>query len=74
MKYGIEANSYVSTRLLHMYLSCVDMEYGLKPFYKIPKWNVVVPTCFIAGYVNTNQPHAALKVFKDKGTWGVVPW
>jgi pentatricopeptide repeat protein len=24
-------------------------------------------------YVNNNQPHEALKVFKDMGSWVVVP-
>jgi len=26
VKYEIEANAYVATRLLHMYVSCLDME------------------------------------------------
>jgi CRISPR-associated protein Cas5t len=71
MKSGFEANVYCSTGLLHMYVSCEDMEYGLKVFDNIPKWNVVAWTCLIAGYVNNNQPREALKVFKDMGNWGV---
>ncbi|XP_004512345.1 putative pentatricopeptide repeat-containing protein At3g05240 [Cicer arietinum] len=73
VKSGFEANVYAATGLLHMYVSFRDMEYGLKLFDKIPKWNVVAWTCLIAGYVNNNQPREALKVFKDMGHWGVVP-
>ncbi|CAK8540130.1 unnamed protein product [Lathyrus sativus] len=73
VKSGFEANVYVATGLLHMYVSCKNMEYGLKLFDNIPKLNVVAWTCLIAGYVNNNQPREALEVFKDMGNWGVEP-
>ncbi|XP_027349557.1 putative pentatricopeptide repeat-containing protein At3g05240 [Abrus precatorius] len=73
VKSGFEADAYAATGLLHMYVSCADMKSGLKVFDNIPKWNVVAWTCLIAGYVNNNQPCAALKVFEDMDNWGVEP-
>ncbi|XP_057439404.1 putative pentatricopeptide repeat-containing protein At3g05240 isoform X2 [Lotus japonicus] len=73
VKTGFEANAYAATGLLNMYVSWGDMKSGLKVFDKIPKWNVVAWTCLIAGYVNDNQPLAALKVFKDMDYWDVEP-
>lgn len=73
VKSGYEVDVYSATGLLQMYVSCADMELGLKVFDNIPKWNVVGWTCLITGYVNNNQPHAALKVFRDMGHWGVEP-
>ncbi|XP_061348413.1 putative pentatricopeptide repeat-containing protein At3g05240 [Gastrolobium bilobum] len=73
VKSGFEADAYAATGLLHMYVSCVDMKSGLKVFDNIPKWNVVAWTCLIAGYVNNDQPYAALKVFEDMNHWGVEP-
>lgn len=73
MKSGFEADAYTATGLLNMHVSCADMKSGLKVFDYIPKWNVVAWTCLIAGYVNNNEPYAALKVFEDMFHWGVEP-
>lgn len=74
VKSGFEVDAYAATGLLHMYVSCADIKSGLKVFDNIPKWNVVAWTCLISGFVNNNQPHEALKVFKDMmGHWGVEP-
>lgn len=73
VKSGFEEDAYAATGLLHMYASCADMKSGLKVFDIIPKTNVVAWTCLIAGYVNNNQPSAALQVFKDMDHWGVEP-
>ncbi|KAL2345716.1 hypothetical protein Fmac_007001 [Flemingia macrophylla] len=73
VKSGFEADAYTATGLLHMYVSCADMKSGLKIFDTIPKWNVVAWTCLIAGYLNNNQPCAALKVFENMRNCGVEP-
>lgn len=73
VKSGFEANVYAATGLLQMYVSSGDMNSGLKMFDIIPKSNVVAWTCLIAGYVNNNQPCAALQVFRDMEYWRVEP-
>ncbi|KAL2345707.1 hypothetical protein Fmac_006992 [Flemingia macrophylla] len=73
VKSGFEADVYTATRLLHMYVSYADMKSGLKMFDTIPKWNIVAWTCLISGYLNNNQPCAALKVFENMCNWGVEP-
>jgi len=71
LKSGFEANVYVATGLLNMYVECKNMENGLKVFDKIPKWNVVAWTSLINGYVSNDRPREALEVFKEMGRWGV---
>ncbi|XP_015875192.2 putative pentatricopeptide repeat-containing protein At3g05240 [Ziziphus jujuba] len=73
LKAGFELNVYVSTALLHMYVSCADVEAGLKVFNLIPKWNVVAWASLIAGFVNNNRAKEAIKVFKDMVRWKVEP-
>lgn len=71
VKTGFEVDWYASTALLHMYVSCGDIEAGLKVFDKIPKCNVVAWTCLIAGYVNNNKANEAIRAFKDMEFCGV---
>ena len=73
VKTGFELDVYASTSLLHMYVSCDDMEAGLKVFDFIPKWNVVAWTSLIAGYVNKGWARKAIEVFKDMEFWNVEP-
>ncbi|KAK9291637.1 hypothetical protein L1049_019586 [Liquidambar formosana] len=73
VKTGFEMNVYASSGLLHMYVSCADMEAGLKVFDVIPKWNVVAWTSLIAGYVNNDQASEAIRVFMDMELWHVEP-
>ncbi|KAF8394439.1 hypothetical protein HHK36_020647 [Tetracentron sinense] len=73
MKTGFELDLYASTTLIHMYVSCADMEAGVKVFEKIPKWNVVAWTTLISGYVNNNRASEAISAFKDMELWNVEP-
>jgi len=73
VKTGFESDVYASCGLLNMYVSCADMEAGLKVFDLIPKWNVVAWTSLIAGYVNNGWPSRAIEVFKDMEFWNIEP-
>lgn len=73
LKAGFELNVYTFTVLLHMYVSCADIEAGLKVFDHIPKWNVVAWATLIAGFVNNNRAKEAIKVFKNMERWKVEP-
>ncbi|XP_062143668.1 putative pentatricopeptide repeat-containing protein At3g05240 [Alnus glutinosa] len=73
VKTGFESDAYASCGLLNMYVSCADMEAGVKVFDLIPKWNVVAWTSLIAGYVNNGWPSKAIEVFKDMEFWNIEP-
>jgi pentatricopeptide repeat protein len=73
VKTGFESDAYASCGLLNMYVSCADMEAGVKVFDLIPKWNVVAWTSLIAGYVNNGWPSRAIEVFKDMEFWNIEP-
>lgn len=73
LKTGFELNEYVSTALLQMYVTCAEMEEGLKVFDIIPKWNVVAWASLIAGYVNNNRAREAIDVFKEMEPQKVEP-
>ena len=73
VKTGFELDVYASCGLLNMYVSCADMEAGVKVFDLIPKWNVVAWTSLIAGYVNNGCPSKAIEVFKDMEFWNIEP-
>ncbi|XP_004139361.1 putative pentatricopeptide repeat-containing protein At3g05240 [Cucumis sativus] len=73
VKTGFELDVYTSSCLLNMYVSCGDLNSGLKVFEFIPKWNVVAWTSLIAGFVNNDQPKEALRLFKDMENEGVEP-
>ncbi|TXG65560.1 hypothetical protein EZV62_006835 [Acer yangbiense] len=49
------------------------MKSGLKVFDEIPKWNVVVWTSLISGYVNNDCASEAIRVFKDMESLNVEP-
>ncbi|KAG9456663.1 hypothetical protein H6P81_001171 [Aristolochia fimbriata] len=73
MKTGFYADSYVSGSLIHMYVSCADMESGKKVFEEIPLKNVVAWSTLIDGYVNNGRASEAVKVFDEMTLIGIEP-
>ncbi|XP_068649303.1 putative pentatricopeptide repeat-containing protein At3g05240 [Aristolochia californica] len=73
VKTGFSSDSYVSGSLIHMYVSCADIERGRKVFAEIPIKNVVAWSTLIAGYVNNAQASEAVKVFDEMELAGVEP-
>ncbi|XP_077209841.1 mitochondrial editing factor 19 [Tasmannia lanceolata] len=65
VKTGFKSDIYVSSTLIHMYVSCADLEYGKQVFDVMPKRNVVTWSTLIAGYVNNNRASEAIKLFKE---------
>ncbi|XP_010546673.1 PREDICTED: putative pentatricopeptide repeat-containing protein At3g05240 [Tarenaya hassleriana] len=72
-KTGFEANMYVSTCLLHMYMCCREVERGMKIFEGIPKTNAVAWGSLISGFVNNNLFRDAIQAFTDMQGSGVRP-
>ncbi|KFK37928.1 hypothetical protein AALP_AA3G048400 [Arabis alpina] len=73
VKTGFELNMYVSTCLLHMYMCCGEVDFGLRVFEGIPKWNVVAWGSLVSGFVNNNLFSEAIQVFREMQSHGVKP-
>ncbi|CAD5322135.1 putative pentatricopeptide repeat-containing protein [Arabidopsis thaliana] len=71
VKTGFEVNMYVSTCLLHMYMCCGEVNYGLRVFEDIPQWNVVAWGSLISGFVNNNRFSDAIEAFREMQSNGV---
>ena len=66
VKTGYGLDVYASASL---YMSCADMEAGLKVFDFIPEWNVLACTSLIAGNVNKGRPRKSIEVLEDMEFW-----
>ncbi|OVA05783.1 Pentatricopeptide repeat [Macleaya cordata] len=73
IKTGFDSDLYASTSLIHMYVSCADVEAGEKVFDGIPHRNVVAWTTLIAGYVNNDRATDAIRAFKEMEFSNVEP-
>lgn len=73
VKSGYESDLYASSCLIHMYVSCADLEAGQLVFDEMPHRSVVAWTTFIAGLVGNNEAGEALRVFKQMELADVEP-
>ncbi|OIT30072.1 PREDICTED: pentatricopeptide repeat-containing protein At3g26782, mitochondrial [Nicotiana attenuata] len=63
--FGYETDLFVSSALIDMYSKCDQLADARKLFDQIPQKNVVSWTSMITGYVQNDQPHEALSLFKE---------
>ncbi|XP_009599644.1 pentatricopeptide repeat-containing protein At3g26782, mitochondrial [Nicotiana tabacum] len=63
--FGYETDLFVSSALIDMYSKCGQLADARKLFDQIPQKNVVSWTSMITGYVQNDQPHEALSLFKE---------
>ncbi|KAL5976891.1 hypothetical protein ACLOJK_021227 [Asimina triloba] len=73
LKTGFRSDLYVSSSLIHAYVSRGDLPSGRMVFDEMPKRNVVSWSTLIAGYVGNNQASEAIRVFKEMELAGVEP-
>ncbi|CAH8392406.1 unnamed protein product [Eruca vesicaria subsp. sativa] len=71
VKTGFVVNMYVSTCLVHMYMCCGEVEFGLRVFEGVPKWNVVAWGSLVSGFVSNNRFREAIEVFNEMERHGV---
>ncbi|KAF5189346.1 Pentatricopeptide repeat-containing protein [Thalictrum thalictroides] len=63
--FGFEYDLFVSSALIDMYSKCGVFNDARKLFDEIPIRNVVSWTSMVTGYVQNDNPHAALLLFKE---------
>ncbi|OVA17385.1 Pentatricopeptide repeat [Macleaya cordata] len=63
--FGYECDLFVSSALIDMYSKCSELNAARKLFDKILHRNVVSWTSMITGYVQNDNAHEALLLFKD---------
>ncbi|PIA28798.1 hypothetical protein AQUCO_06600011v1 [Aquilegia coerulea] len=63
--FGFESDLFVSSALIDMYSKCGVLNDARKLFDEIPMRNVVSWTSMVTGYVQNDNPHEALSLFKD---------
>ncbi|PIA41933.1 hypothetical protein AQUCO_02100046v1 [Aquilegia coerulea] len=65
LAFGFESDLFVSSALIDMYSKCGVLNDARKLFDEIPMRNVVSWTSMVTGYVQNDNPHQALLLFKD---------
>lgn len=63
--FGYDLDVFVSSALVDMYSKCRELGDARKVFDEIPKRNIVSWTSMITGYVQNDDPHNGLLLFKD---------
>ncbi|KAF8400047.1 hypothetical protein HHK36_015922 [Tetracentron sinense] len=63
--FGFESDIFVSSALVDMYSKCGKLIYARKLFDENPQRNVVSWTSMITGYVQNDNSHEALSLFKE---------
>ncbi|XP_072981164.1 putative pentatricopeptide repeat-containing protein At3g05240 [Typha angustifolia] len=72
-KTGYEADVYVCTTLIHMYISCGEIGSARTLFEHAVNRNVVTWTTMIAGYVEGGRGSEAINLFRDMEVAGMEP-
>ncbi|WOK91978.1 pentatricopeptide repeat-containing protein [Canna indica] len=70
---GYEADVYVSSTLIHMYVSCGSMPAVAALFERTVNRNIVTWTTIIAGYADHDQAGEAIRLFGEMELEGVEP-
>ncbi|KAH9566838.1 hypothetical protein CY35_04G150500 [Sphagnum magellanicum] len=73
MQTGCEANVFVGSSLVDMYVKCGSMEEASRVFNKLPSWGVGCWTAMIFGHVKCGEGHKALELFQKMQHEGVQP-
>ncbi|XP_057839051.2 pentatricopeptide repeat-containing protein At3g26782, mitochondrial [Cryptomeria japonica] len=73
VKSGFEADVFVRTALVNMYVKCGVLEDARRLFDKMSQRTVVSWTAMIAGYACSGEPHWALKLFNQMQATDVKP-
>nr|POE55128.1 mitochondrial phosphate carrier protein 3, mitochondrial [Quercus suber] len=63
--FGLESDLFVSSSLIDMYSKCGELRDARELFDEIPQRNVVSWTSMITGYVQNDDAHEALSLFKE---------
>jgi pentatricopeptide repeat protein len=63
--FGFESDLFVSSALIDMYSKCGKLSNARVLFDEIPRRNIVTWTSLITGYVQNDDAHEALMVFKE---------
>lgn len=63
--FGFESDLFVSSALIDMYSKCGELSDARALFDEIPRRNVVSWTSMITGYVQNDNAHEALSLFKE---------
>ncbi|XAR60291.1 hypothetical protein NMG60_11033599 [Bertholletia excelsa] len=73
MRNNVEADIFVNSSLLDLYLRCGSVVSADSVFRKIPRTNVVAWNVMISGYVSTGSYFEAFRIFRDMEEAGIKP-
>ncbi|XAR60289.1 hypothetical protein NMG60_11033596 [Bertholletia excelsa] len=73
MRNNLEADIFVNSSLLDLYLRCGSFVLAESVFRKTPRTNVVAWNVMISGYVSTGSYFEAFRIFRDMEEAGIKP-